>query len=195
MLFDRFGVFPTTGDNHVGEYIGWAAEIIGTEGYDFDGYAHNRVLAHNNLDAWAAGTKSVASLLAKPSRESRLGHACTEIMAALVAGRSVRRPSFIIPNRGYIENVDRDAVIEVPGMIEDGDFRGVPVGRLATPIAAMVRQEIAIQELAVEAAVTGSRNLALQALLIDPCVHSARAAGAFLDDVLAAHRPYLPAFW
>jgi len=194
MLFDRFGVFPTTGDNHVGEYIGWAAEVIGTKGYDFDAYAHDRVLANQNLDAWGAGTKSVASLLAKPSHESRLGHGCTQIMAALIAGRSVRRPSFIIPNRGYIENVDRDAVVEVPGIIEDGDFRGMDVGRLATPVAAMVRQEIAIQELVVEAAVTGSRTLALQALLIDPCVHSARAAEAFLDDVLSAHRAYLPAF-
>jgi len=195
MLFDRFGVFPTTGDNHVGEYIGWAAEVIGTKGYDFDGYAHSRVLANRNLDASSAGTKSVASLLAQPSRESRLGHGCTQIMAALIAGRTMRRPSFIIPNRGYIENVDRDAVVEVPGIIEDGGFRGMPVGRLATPVAAMVRQEIAIQELAVEAAVTGSRDLALQALLIDPCVHSARAAEAFLDDVLTAHRAYLPAFW
>ncbi|MBI5285443.1 MAG: alpha-glucosidase/alpha-galactosidase [Chloroflexi bacterium] len=195
MLYDRFGVFPTTGDNHVGEYIGWAAEFIGTEGYDFDAYAQDRVLANRNLDAWAAGTKSVASLLAKPSRESRLGHGCTQIMAALISGRSLRRPSFIIPNQGYVENLDRDSVVEVPGMIEDGSFRGIPVGRLSTPVAAMVRQEIAIQELAVEAAVTGSRDLALQALLIDPCVHSARAAGAFLDDVLAAHRAYLPAFW
>jgi len=195
LLFDRFGVFPTTGDNHVGEYIGWAAEIIGTEGYDFDAYAHDRVLANQNLDAWAAGTKSVASLLRQPSREARLGHSCTEIIAALVGGVSVRRPSFIIPNRGYVENLAADAVIEVPGMIEDGDFRGIDVGRLTTPVAAMVQQEIAIQELAVEAAVTGSRSLALQALLIDPCVHSARAAEAFLDDVLTAHRSQLPAFW
>jgi alpha-galactosidase len=195
MLFDKFGVFPTTGDGHVGEYIGWAAEIIGTEGYDFDAYAHDRVMANQNLDAWAAGTKSVASLLRQPSREARLGHSCTEIIAALVGGASVRRPSFIIPNRGYVENLPADAVIEVPGMIEDGDFRGIDVGRLATPVAAMVQQEIAIQELAVEAAVTGSRSLALQALLIDPCVHSAGAAEAFLDDVLAAHRSQLPAFW
>ena len=195
MLYDRFGVFPTTGDNHVGEYLPWAAEMLGTEGYDFDGYARNRVLSQRNLDAWAAGTKSVASLLAKPSHESRLGHSCTEIIAALVSGRTVRRPSFIIPNDGYVENLPRDAVVEVPGMISDGTFRGMDVGRLAGPVASMVEREIAIEELAVEAAVTGSREKALQALLIDPCVNSARAAEAFLDDVLAAHRAHLPAFW
>lgn len=194
-LFDRFGVFPTTGDNHVGEYIGYAAEFIGTKGYDFGGYGRVRELAHANVDAWAAGAKPVASLLRQPSQESRLGHGVTQIMAALIARRTIRRPSFIIPNDGYVENLDRDAVVEVPGIVEDGGFRGVPVGRLAGPVAAMVQNEIAIQELAVEAAVTGSRDAALQALLIDPCVHSARAAEAFLEEILTAHRAYLPAFW
>ena len=194
-LFDRFGVFPTTGDNHVGEYIGYAAEFIGTKGYNFGAYGRNRELGRAKVDAWAAGAKPVASLLRQPSQESRLGHGVTQIMAALIAGRTIRRPSFIVPNDGYVENLDRDAVVEVPGIIEDGDFRGMQVGRLAGPVAAMVQNEIAIQELAVEAAVTGSRDVALRALLIDPCVHSARAAEAFLDEILTAHRAHLPAFW
>jgi alpha-galactosidase len=194
-LFDRFDVFPTTGDNHVGEYIAYAAEFIGTKGYNFRRYGRNRELAHANVDAWAAGAKQVDSLLAKPSHESRLGHGCTQIMGALIGRRTIRRPSFIIPNDGYVENLPHDAVVEVPGIIEDGGFRGMQVGRLAEPVAAMVRNEIAIEELAVEAAVTGSRKAALEALLIDPCVHSARAAQAFLDDILTTHRPYLPAFW
>jgi alpha-galactosidase len=58
----------------------------------------------------------------------------------------------------------------------------------------MVSREIEIQELAVEAALSGSRALALQALLIDPVVHSAAAAESFLDDVLREHARYLPAF-
>ena len=71
-------------------------------------------------------------------------------MGALIGGRTIRRPSFIIPNDGYVENLPHDAVVEVPGIIEDGDFRGMQVGRLAEPVAAMVRNEIAIEELAVE---------------------------------------------
>ena len=195
MLFDRFGILPTTGDNHVGEYIGWAAEVIGTQGYDFQRYVRNRELSRENVEAWGAGRKSVASLLAKPSHEARLGHAATEIIAGLIGQRTLPRPSFIIPNDGYIENVERDVVVEVPGVIEQGDWRGVEVGCLPTPIAMMVEREVEIQKLAVEAAVTGSRSLARQALLIDPVVHSARAAEAFLDEILRTHKQYLPAFW
>jgi alpha-galactosidase len=194
-LFEKFDCFPTTGDNHVGEYIGWAAEFLGTEGYDFRAYARNKGLGQANLDAWAAGSKPVASLLRQASREARLGHSVTEIMAAIATGRTVRRPSFMIPNDGYIENIERDVVVEVPGIIEDGEVRGLAVGRLPDAVATMVRREIEIEKLAVEAAVTGSRDLALQALLIDPCVHSAKAAEAFLDDVLREQRPYLPPYW
>jgi alpha-galactosidase len=195
LLFDRLNVFPTTGDNHVGEYIGWAAEVVGTAGYNFGQYARNRTLSQQNVEAWGAGTKSVASLLAKPSHESRLGHGSTQIIAALLSGETLRRPSFIIPNDGYIENIERDVVVEVPGMIEQGGWHGVAVGSLPGPVAAMVQHEVEIQKLAVEAAMTGSRSLALQALLIDPVVHSAKAAEAFLDEMLVAHRRHLPAFW
>ena len=195
MLFDHLDVFPTTGDNHVGEYIGWAAEVVGTEGYNFQRYARNRTLSQENVEAWGAGTKPVGSLLAQPSHESRLGHGSTQIIAALLSGETLSRPSFIIPNDGYIENIERDVVVEVPGMIEQGGWHGVEVGSLPGPVAAMVQREVEIQKLAVEAAMTGSRSLALQALLIDPVVHSAKAAEAFLDEMLVAHRPYLPAFW
>ena len=195
MLFERFDVFPTTGDNHVGEYIGWAAEVCGTQGYDFSLYHRNGELSRQYVEAYGAGGRPVTSLLAKPSRESRLGHGSTQIIAALLNGSTLPRPSFIIPNDGYIENIERDVVVEVPGMIEDGVWHGVAVGALAGPVQSMVQREIEIQKLAVEAAMTGSRELALQALLIDPVVHSAQAAEAFLDEMLLDHKRHLPAFW
>jgi alpha-galactosidase len=188
-------VFPTTGDNHVGEYIGWAAEVCGTQGYDFSLYHRNGELSRQYVEAYGAGDRPVTSLLAKPSRESRLGHGSTQIIAALLNGSTLPRPSFIIPNDGYIENIERDVVVEVPGMIEDGVWHGVAVGALAGPVQSMVQREIEIQKLAVEAAMTGSRELALQALLIDPVVHSAQAAEAFLDEMLLDHKRHLPAFW
>jgi alpha-galactosidase len=194
LLFDRFGMFPTTGDNHVGEYIGWAAEVCGTEGYDYAGAAERRVLALENIEQWVAGTKAVDPLLAQPSREARSGLSCAGIMADVLAGRSQRRPSLILPNDGYIDNVSRDAVVEVPGEAADGAVRGIRVGELPGPVASMVQNEVEIQKLVVDAAVSGSRELALQALLIDPVVNSAEKAEAVLDDILSSHAAYLPHF-
>jgi alpha-galactosidase len=194
LLYDRFGMFPTTGDNHVGEYIGWAAEVTGTDGYDFARAAELRRLALENIEGWASGRKPVDSLLAQPSREARLGMSVAGMMADALSGRAGRRPSLILPNDGYIENVSGDAVVEVPGCIEAGTPRGIPVGALPGPVASMVQNEVEIQKLVVDAAVTGSRELALQALLIDPVVNSARKAEALLDDILASHAAYLPQF-
>ncbi|MEX1252789.1 MAG: alpha-glucosidase/alpha-galactosidase [Dehalococcoidia bacterium] len=194
LLYERFGCFPTTGDNHVGEYIGWAAELCGTEGYDFDAVAEQRRGALENVQCWGDGTKPVEPLLAQPSREARVGTSAVRIMADSLARRESRVPSVIVPNDGYIENVSRDAVVEVPGLVEGGYVRGMAVGALPGPVAAMVQNEVEIQKLVVDAAVSGSRDLALAALLIDPVVNSARKAEALLDDILSSHAAYLPRF-
>jgi alpha-galactosidase/6-phospho-beta-glucosidase family protein len=57
-----------------------------------------------------------------------------------------------------------------------------------------MRREIDIQELVVEAAVSGDRKAALQALLLDPHIHSYAQAEHLLDDLLRAHARYLPQF-
>ena len=194
LLFERFGLFPTTGDNHVGEFIGWAAEVIGTEGFDFAGQEAQRVQLSRELEAWNAGSEAVGSLLSQPSRERALGISAAGLAADVVAGRLASKHSLILPNDGYVDNIDAGAVVEVPGLIEKGKVGGLPVGSLPGPIASMAAREVDIQALVVDAAVTGSRELALQALLIDPVVHSVRAAEAFLDEMLSLHRPYLPTF-
>lgn len=193
-LHDRFGLFPTTSDNHVGEYIGWAAEFCGTKGYDFERTAEQRRGALENIEGWASGTKPVDALLAQPSREARVKLSSAGLMADVIAGRTRRYPSFILPNESYIANISADAVVEVPGLISNGRVCAVPAGELPGPIASMVQNEVEIQKLAVDAAVTGSRDLALEALLIDPVVNSAKKAEALLADILETHAAYLPAF-
>jgi len=113
----------------------------------------------------------------------------------MVAGRTRRRPSFILPNDGLIDNLPADSVIEAPGLVEDGQPIGIPVGAMPEAVASLVGRELAIQDVAVEAALEGSRDLALQALLLDPVVSSVYAAEAFLDDVLDTHREHLARFW
>ena len=46
----------------------------------------------------------------------------------------------------------------------------------------------------VRAFVEGSKKLLLQALLLDPVVHSAHAAGEVLDTMLDLQKEYVPAF-
>jgi alpha-galactosidase len=195
LLFERLGVHPAIDDDHIGEYLPWAADVIGTTGYDFDGLAERSRRAVATLEAWGSGERSVEPLLAEPSGEAMARHGAAAVVGDVIARRTGRRPSFILPNVGWIDNLPAESVVEVPGLVEDGVPGGVTVGSMPEPVAALIRHELSIQDLAVEAAVEGSRDLALQALLLDPVVNSARAAERFIDDVLRVHRPWLPRFW
>jgi alpha-galactosidase len=147
------------------------------------------------LDAWGSGDRPVEPLLAETSQEAKVGHSAAEIMGDIVAGRTRRRPSFIVPNDGYIDNLPADSAVEVPGIVEGGQALGVPVGVMPEPVATLLRHELAIEDAAVEAALEGSRDLAMRALLLDPVVTSVAAAERFLDDALRIHREWLPRFW
>ena len=49
-------------------------------------------------------------------------------------------------------------------------------------------------EFTVEAALSGSRALFVEALLTDRCVSDPAVAGWLADDLLAAHKQHLPQF-
>jgi alpha-galactosidase len=195
LLAERLGVHPAIGDDHIGEYLPWAADVIGTSGYDFDRLDRRSRRAVAMLEAWGSGTEPVEPLLVEPSEEARADHGAAQVVGDVVARRTRRRPSFILPNEGWIDNLPLDAAVEVPGLVEDGVPKGIPVGSMPEPVATLIRHELSIQDLAVAAAMEGSRDLALQALLVDPVVNSARAAEAFLDEILRTHRAWLPRFW
>jgi alpha-galactosidase len=193
--FERLGSFPTTGDDHIGEYLPWAAGIMGTAGYDFEGFGRYATETVERIEAWGRGERPVDELLAELSVEGKVDHSAAALIGGLVEGGDAGRPSFILPNDGLIPDLRADAVVEVAGQLRGGRITGRPVAGLPTAPRALVAHELEIQSLAVEAAVTGSRELALEALLIDPVVHDASAAEAFLDAILDRHRRLLPRFW
>ena len=62
-------------------------------------------------------------------------------------------------------------------------------------VAELCRREIAAVQLGVDGAVHGDRELALQCLLLSPCVTDLDVARQILDDYLETYREYLPQFW
>ena len=123
------------------------------------------------------------------------GEAANEIIAALATnGRYAGIMN--LPNRGQIAALPAEVVVESLGAIEQGEVHGLPVGDVPPAIEAVLRRHISNQELTVEAALTGSRALALQALLGDPlCPPDIAVAERMLEEMLAANRSYLPQFF
>ena len=99
--------------------------------------------------------------------------------------------SGIVFNRAVIPNLPPEAAVEVPVLIDADGVHPISLGPLPDPIAKLIAMQVNVQQLAVEAAVRASKEIALQALLIDPVVNSAEAAVRLLDELWEINRPYI----
>lgn len=133
-------------------------------------------------------------LIQASAQRGRHGEFAFPIIASMLSGRNDLIPAVNIRNDGLIGNLPDWAVVEVPAIAMAAGLRGVQVGDLPRGIAALCNTQIGVQDRVVEAAVHGSRRLALEALMIDPVVDSAVAAERVLDELLEAQAPYLPRF-
>lgn len=144
-------------------------------------------------EQWARGEGEEVSLEVLPSAEAV---EVVEIIEALIENRN---EIYVVnvPNQGAIGNLPQGAIVEVSALIGAYGIQPIHVGDLPEPVAATLRQHITVQELTVEAALTGDRHIALQAFLQDPQI-SARLTpeetASLLDELLEAHAEYLPQF-
>ena len=76
-------------------------------------------------------------------------------------------------------------------MADASGIHPISLGPLPDAIAKLLTIQVQVQQLAVEAAVRASKEIALQALLIDPVVNSATAAVKLLDELWEVNRPYI----
>jgi alpha-galactosidase len=87
-----------------------------------------------------------------------------------------------------------DAILELTAAATARGLQPLLVPDFPSILAAPLIRKIAAVELTVEAALTGSRALFVEALLADGCVSDPAVAGRLADDLLAAHKQHLPQF-
>ncbi|MGQ9493416.1 MAG: 6-phospho-beta-glucosidase [Anaerolineae bacterium] len=101
----------------------------------------------------------------------------------------------ITRNDGCILDLPASASIEVPCVVGAHGVSPLHVGHLPEIIRPLVQAVKAYEQYAVEAGVTGSREMALKALLTHPLVPSYPVAKAMLAELLEANKNYLPQFF
>jgi alpha-galactosidase len=87
--------------------------------------------------------------------------------------------------------------VAVNAVVSSYGIRPLHVGPLPEPLAAHLRLHLSVQRLTTQAALSGDRKTALQALLLDPAtaaVLEPPQIARLLDELLAANAPYLPRF-
>ena len=100
-----------------------------------------------------------------------------------------------VPNRNLIANLPDEACVEVPVWASKNGLEAVAVGPLPSPIAPLTNLCSQIEEMAVEAALTGDRKLIYQAVAYSPLsatVLSLSEIKEMVDELFAVNEPYLP---
>ena len=135
----------------------------------------------------------------KPALLERRGGAFySEAAAALIASLHAGTGDVQVVdvrNDGALPGLPDDAVVEVPARVDAGGARPLPLAPLAPELLGLVQQAKAYERLAVQAAVSGDRTVALKALLANPLVRDYDVAAPLLDALLAANRAHLPRFF
>ena len=195
-VYEAFGLFPVPGDSHLCEYLPWVSdpatkpwEKYHLPLYDWDLNAAVREFEHERLKSMADG-EATRDGLKDTDSEGALE------MIENVAGASTHyHLAANLFNQGQISNLPMGATVETPVVVDGGGIHPVLMGAFPDPVAEILRREVTVAQLCVEASIEGSREKALQCLLLDPVVNDFEQARKILDDYLTSYREYLPQFW
>ena len=195
-VFSAFGLFPVPGDTHLCEYLPWMSDPVAKPWdkytirlYEWDLFAAVRDFGLNRLNEMANATMTIEGLLETDSEGA------LEMIENISGAGNHYHLAANLPNAGQIANLPFGATVETPVQVNGAGIHPVHVGALPESIAELCRREIAVAQLCVDAAVEGSREKALQCLLLDPVITDIEAAKKILDDYLTSYKEYLPQFW
>jgi 6-phospho-beta-glucosidase len=98
-------------------------------------------------------------------------------------------------NIGAIASIPDDSAVDVSCIITKDGPKPISVGDLPVPVRGLVQTIKSFERVAAEAAVTGDYDKAILALTINPLVASDKLAKQIVDEMLEAHKDYLPQFF
>lgn len=100
-----------------------------------------------------------------------------------------------VRNNGAIADLPMDSAVEVACRITANGPQPIATGALKLPISGYVQMMKTFERLVIEAAIKGDRDLAVTALNMNPLCPSDEIANTVIDELLEAHKDYLPQFF
>ncbi len=200
-LLKHLGYFVTESSGHASEYTPWfrkRADLLQkyTPGGGWNGgtafilqlYETDREDYEAELERAASGQEPLAIY--------RSEEYASHIINALHTGEPCRINGNV-RNDGLITNLPQGACVEVPCFVDKHGINPCFMGDLPPQCAALNRSNIAVQEMAVKAALSADRRLAFHAIAADPltaAVLSLEETQQMVDEMFAAEARWLPRF-
>jgi len=138
-------------------------------------------------------------VLKKPEELSKRGgarysEAAVNLILSLMLDR--RDVQIVVARNGTsLPDLPPDASVEVPCVVGANGVTPLSMGPLPESIRALCQQAKAWESAVVKAAVSGSRRDAILAMMQNPLVPDFPTAVSLVDDMLEAHKEYLPQFF
>jgi alpha-galactosidase len=187
----HFGYFCTESSEHLAEYVPWFIKgaqpgLIDEFNIPLDEYPRR---CEAQIAEWEELRRSLDGL-----RVERTDEYGARIVHALETGKPFTFNGNVM-NDGLIDNLPY-CCVEVPCTADRNGITAHPVGALPLQLAALMRTNVNVQELTVEAALTGCRDHVYHAAMLDP--HTAAELSLaqihqLVDALLEAHEDLLPA--
>ena len=212
-LLRTYGLYPSPGANHVGEYLRWAEEYLASSAVQFfydprDGHPWDT----GEVPTWIYNLNDDPTRTPlfpegplqrlKAPREDREGQADDRILPSgelaipIIEGLAcdVRHElaAVNVPNRSYVPGLPDEAVVEVPALVDGSGLHPLTMEPLPEGVLGLLRPQVSIHRLLVDAFDRGSRDLLLQALLLDPNAHSLRRSVELIDRFFEVQGDALP---
>jgi alpha-galactosidase len=198
-LFRRLGFYPTESSEHHAEYNPW---YIGKG--DAAGDAVERfhipigeylTRVSHNLEEYAETKRMLDA--GEPFEIERSGEYAATIAEAMTTGTPARIVVNSMNRGALIPNLDADACVEVPALVDGLGVHPVAMGPLPAHLAAYVRGAVDMQALTVRAALDLDRAAIGHAVMTDPIVQSHLTlddAWRLTDAMIEAETEWLPAW-
>jgi alpha-galactosidase len=187
------GYFHTESSHHASEYWAWfrkTPELV----REYLDREWNYLEVSRSNDAADSNAEIVADARAHGIRHG--GEFAAPIVHSIVTGTE-RTVYGNVRNDGLIDNLPAEACVEVACRVDADGVHPLPYGSLPPACAALNQVQITVQRLAVEAAMTGDRELVHAAVALDPltsAVQTLPKIHGMVDRMLEAEARWLPRF-
>jgi len=202
-MFLALDYYVTESSGHNSEYNWWfrkrpdLIEKYCTHGTGWNPGEYAYILKHyqQRTKTWR---KEIADWLnnPKPLNLARGHEYAASIINAYLGGEPFEFNGNV-PNTGIITNLPEGACVEVPVVANRRGLNSIHVGALPPQCAAMNQISIAVEEMTVEAALTGNPRLLYQAVCYDPlsaAVLSLAEIRSMVKAMLRKNQEHLPQF-
>ncbi|TXT59708.1 MAG: Alpha-glucosidase [Promethearchaeota archaeon] len=185
-FLETYGYLPYTTDSHYGEFVHWAWREADIPAVRRFWSFYEELLKGDYEKLKRKIEKGKGANLVKPDEERAI-----PIIEGILTDANYIEPSVNIPNKRVFTNLPQDITVECPAIINKDGLTGLKLGEYPIAIATLLKEQIALQDLVLEAIFKKSKDLALQALLADPVVDDYWQAKNILNTLLELEKEYI----